>query len=122
MHNTNQAFQKLEEEQYCVTDFQKKVYRATILIPPGKVTTYKLISELLKCNSSQAVGQALKRNPLAPLVPCHRVISTDLTVGGFQGRRSGERIQSKLRLLESEGVTFCNDKLADENMLFKFEV
>lgn len=66
-----------------MTDFQKRVYDALKLIPKGKVTTYKLLGDFVGCRSSQAIGQALTRNPHAPQVPCHRVVKTDGTIGGY---------------------------------------
>lgn len=75
-------------------------------MPRGMVTTYGRLGRVLGCGSSQAVGQALSRNPFAPEVPCHRVVQGDLTLGGFSGRREGEMIEKKRRLLESEGVRF----------------
>jgi len=63
------------------TPFQQRVYSALKLIPHGKVTTYKLLGDFIGCKSAQAIGQALTRNPDAPLVPCHRVIKTDGTIG-----------------------------------------
>ncbi len=65
------------------TPFQQKVYDALMLIPKGKVTTYKLLGNYVGCKSAQAIGQALTRNPDAPGVPCHRVIKTDMTIGGY---------------------------------------
>ncbi len=103
-----------------VTPFQKKVFDATSKIPKGKISTYKLIANFIKCRSAQAVGQALKRNPFAPVVPCHRVISSNLTIGGFGGETSGKKIREKVELLKSEGVKFKNGKIADESMVFNF--
>ena len=53
-------------------------------IPKGKVSTYGALSLLLK-SSPRAVGQALRRNPYAPQVPCHRVVAASLELGGFSG-------------------------------------
>ena len=55
-------------------NFNEKVWQLTKKIPKGKVTTYKLIAQKLKTKAYRAVGQALKRNPHAPKVPCHRVV------------------------------------------------
>ena len=96
-----------------VTVFQKKVYDATSKIPKGKVSTYKLVAEYIGCRSAQAVGQALKRNPFAPEVPCHRVVSSDLTIGGFGGETSGKKIREKIKILKSEGVKFKKGIIAD---------
>ena len=62
-----------------VTPFRQRVYDALCRVPRGRVTTYKLLGEAIGCASSRAIGQALRNNPFAPEVPCHRVIRTDLT-------------------------------------------
>ena len=95
------------------TAFQNRVYAALREIPRGRVTTYKRLAGRLGCRSCRAVGQALKRNPYAPVVPCHRVIASDVTPGGFMGRRDGPALRRKLALLASEGVRFRAGKLAD---------
>ena len=67
----------------------------------------------LGCRSPRAIGQALRANPFAPEVPCHRVIASDLTPGGFQGKISGPALTKKLRLLATEGIHFQNNRLTD---------
>lgn len=89
-----------------VTPFQRAVYDALLRIPVGKVTTYKRLAESIGCHSARAVGQALRRNPFAPQVPCHRVVASDATLGGFEGRRLGAFLKKKRGLLEGEGVVF----------------
>ncbi len=86
--------------------FQQRVYEEVSRVPSGRVTTYKAIAESIGCGSAQAVGQALKRNPSAPIVPCHRVITSQLNIGGYLGDTRGTSIERKLRLLNGEGVTF----------------
>lgn len=88
------------------TPFQLRVYSATRQIPAGKVISYGQLARLIGCGSAQAVGQALRRNPYAPVVPCHRVVSADGCLGGFMGQRDGEQLQRKRALLSSEGITF----------------
>jgi methylated-DNA-[protein]-cysteine S-methyltransferase len=102
------------------TDFEKRVYAAARLIPRGKVSTYKLLAEHVGCGSCRAVGQALRRNPYAPHVPCHRVIASGLAPGGFQGQGRGTAIERKLRLLADEGVRFQDGRLADPSRVFRF--
>ena len=102
------------------TAFEEKVYEATSCIPRGKVSTYRLIGKSIGCNSSQAIGQALRRNPRAPFVPCHRVISTSLMIGGFSGERAGAEIARKLKLLAAEGVQFIDGKLVDPERVHRF--
>jgi methylated-DNA-[protein]-cysteine S-methyltransferase len=100
-----------------VTAFQKKVYDAVSGIPRGRVSTYREIARAIGCGSPRAVGQALKKNPFAPRVPCHRVIASDLTIGGFQGQKVGAAILRKLRLLAKEGVAFRSGRLSDMECL-----
>ena len=88
------------------TPFQQRVYAALRQVPRGRVTTYGRLAGHLGCASAQAVGQALRRNPFAPAVPCHRVIAADLTLGGFCGHREGAELRRKTRLLAEEGVLF----------------
>ena len=95
------------------TAFQARVYTALLTVPSGRVTTYRILGDHLGCTCYQAIGQALRRNPFAPRVPCHRVIASDLTIGGFAGNRSGPDIRRKRRLLAEEGVTFVDGKLAN---------
>ena len=102
------------------TDFQQRVYGAVSLIPRGEVATYGAVAGYISCRSSRAVGQALRHNPFAPRVPCHRVIASDLTIGGFGGSREGAALRRKTSLLASEGVQFVDGKLADPKRLFRF--
>ena len=87
-----------------VTVFSERVYELCSRVPQGKVTTYKAIAMALGGRGYQAVGQALRCNPYAPEVPCHRVVASDGGVGGFMGCRRGDEIGKKVRLLCSEGV------------------
>ena len=96
-----------------ITDFQRRVYDACSRIPRGRVSTYASLAGMLGCRSPRAVGQALRRNPFAPEVPCHRVIRTDLGIGGYSGMTDGGKITRKLRLLAAEGVVFSEGRLAD---------
>ena len=85
-----------------ITPFQKRVYLELLNIPPGETITYGELARRIGCRSPQAVGQALKRNPFAPQVPCHRVVAANGTLGGYNGQRNGEQIELKRKLLEME--------------------
>lgn len=85
-----------------ITDFQRRVYLELLKVPRGSTITYGGLARRIGCRSAQAVGQALKRNPFAPAVPCHRVVASDGSIGGFGGHRDGEYIERKRRLLEQE--------------------
>ena len=88
------------------TSFQMKVYKATSRIPRGKVATYGWVARQIGCRSAQAVGGALRVNPFAPKVPCHRVVASDGSLHGFAGHTSGPLLAKKRRLLKEEGIAF----------------
>jgi len=66
-----------------ITEFQRRVYLEVLKVPAGCTVTYKQLAERIGCRSPQAVGQALKRNPFAPEVPCHRVVGSDGSLTGY---------------------------------------
>jgi methylated-DNA-[protein]-cysteine S-methyltransferase len=84
------------------TPFQRKVWRATMEIPYGQVRSYKWVAERIgKPSACRAVGNALAANQLPVIIPCHRVIRSDGSHGGFGGR--AKNVQTKLLLLSLEG-------------------
>jgi methylated-DNA-[protein]-cysteine S-methyltransferase len=92
-----------------VSLFAGRVYGLLGEIPRGKVTTYGELARALGCGSPRAVGQALRANPFAPGVPCHRVVRSDGALGGYQGEEKGAALRRKESLLREEGVTFLDD-------------
>jgi len=83
-----------------LTPFMRAVYHVVAVIPKGTVMTYANVARAVgKPRAVRAVGTALNRNPFAPAVPCHRVVRSDGTVGGFA---SGSR--AKEVLLRKEGA------------------
>lgn len=104
-----------------VSIFRARIYAIVREIPRGMIATYKAVAARAGCKSCRAVGQALRRNPFAPQVPCHRVIASDLGPGGFCGKRSGAALMRKIGLLELEGVRFRNGRLADPGRIFRFK-
>ena len=101
-----------------VSEFQQRIYNELTYIPRGKVTTYKWLANRVGCGSPRAVGKALSYNLFAPRVPCHRVIASDMTLGGFKGRKTGLALKEKLRLLADEGLCFENGRLSDTKYLY----
>jgi methylated-DNA-[protein]-cysteine S-methyltransferase len=84
------------------TEFQRRVLQATLKVPRGQVATYLEIAKTIgKPKASRAVGQALRRNPIPIVIPCHRVIASDGTLGGYSGVMGDKR---KIKLLKLEGV------------------
>ena len=99
--------------------FAERVYEELRKVPKGKVTTYKKLAEKLGTKAYRAVGSALKNNPYAPEVPCHRVIKSDGKIGGFMGKMSGEEVAKKIVLLRNEGVEIIGGKVDLEKFLIK---
>ena len=84
------------------TKFEQRVWNYLKNIPKGKVKTYKEVAKAIKSpKSARAVANACGKNPYAPKIPCHRVIRSDGSLGGYSGRGG---IKQKLRLLRSEKV------------------
>ncbi|OAD69219.1 hypothetical protein PHYBLDRAFT_116629, partial [Phycomyces blakesleeanus NRRL 1555(-)] len=79
-------------------------------VPKGQVTSYKSLSDSLK-SGPRAVGQALRVNPFMPLpVPCHRVITSNLSIGGFAGGSGDSQLVcNKRSKLIKEGCLFEGD-------------
>lgn len=105
---------------FVVSDFQCRVYRSLMLIPKGKVTSYKALNEFIGCKSPRAIGRALSVNPWSPQVPCHRVIKNDGGIGGFTSSKTRQQwVQKKLLLLKDEDVAF-DDQGFLQNAELKF--
>lgn len=79
------------------TLFQQKVWHELLAIPYGQTTTYGAVAKRINCRSAQAVGQAIHCNPIAIIIPCHRVIGSD---GSLTGYASGLDIKQELLRLE----------------------
>lgn len=97
----NSIRERVQRATY-ITDFQRRVYWALLDVPCGETISYGELARRIGCRSAQAVGQALKRNPFAPEVPCHRVVAADGSLGGYNGKREGEELERKRALLEQE--------------------
>jgi methylated-DNA-[protein]-cysteine S-methyltransferase len=83
-----------------LTPFQRSVLQTARHIPPGTVWTYGQVARAIgRPKASRAVGQALGRNPLPIVIPCHRVIASDGSLGGYSG---GGGLTSKRLLLGLE--------------------
>jgi len=88
-------------------NFKNKVYQATQAIPKGKVATYGQLAKFAgNPKAARAVGVFMKNNPDAPIVPCHRVVSSDGKLTGYSGVGG---ITQKRKMLLDEGVCFKND-------------
>lgn len=84
------------------TEFQEKVWKELLNIPYGETRTYKELAERVNCMKGyRAVGGALNENPLAIIIPCHRVIGSDGKLTGFAG---GVDLKGKLLQLEQSNM------------------
>ena len=84
----------------CGTDFQQKTWMQLEAIPFGQTRTYKDLAVAIS-SSPRAIGGACRRNPVAVIVPCHRVVSVS-GAGGYAGDTAGQNLQVKNWLLEHE--------------------
>jgi methylated-DNA-[protein]-cysteine S-methyltransferase len=96
------------KQERLTPSFTEKCYQLVARIPHGKVTTYKLIANALGSNAYRAVGTAMKNNPDAPKVPCHRVIATNGALGGY-----AYGAQKKAALLRAEGIVIKNGHICN---------
>ena len=84
------------------TKFQKKVWNYLKTIRKGTVKTYKQVAIAInRPKSARAVANAVGKNPFAPKIPCHRVIRSDGSLGGYSGKGG---VKTKKILLKREGI------------------
>eukprot|EP00043_Microstomoeca_roanoka_P009229 m.87952 g.87952 ORF g.87952 m.87952 type:complete len:144 (+) comp14521_c1_seq2:325-756(+) len=114
-HNVLFSLSQLLHFPVCGT---ARVFELVRRVPPGKVTTYGRVAAALHCGSARAIGQAMRHNPYgqsryqppypAQMVPCHRVIASDLSLGGFSGQTdpTSKELCNKVKFLRQEGVKF----------------
>ncbi|MGQ9530053.1 MAG: methylated-DNA--[protein]-cysteine S-methyltransferase [Candidatus Bathycorpusculaceae bacterium] len=84
--------------------YTRKVIETTLLIPTGYVTSYGAIAKAVG-GSPRAVGNVMAANPFAPLVPCHRVVRSDFTLGGYGGG-----LNVKLQILKRERRDYASER------------
>ena len=94
--------QKFNLEMKYLPPYQGKVLKFLLYVPVGYVTTYGALAKV--CGGSpRAVGQAMARNPMPLLIPCHRVVRSDMSLGGF-----GYGIKTKWEILKREDRGYEN--------------
>ena len=100
------------ESSTSLTPFRKQTLTLLCRIPTGRWSTYQAMSDYITATShktcARAVGNAMRNNPFAPEVPCHRILSSDGSIGGFKGDwgAEGKYAGQKRELLREEGVKF----------------
>jgi len=84
----------MKKQEGELTDFQWRVLKVTSKIPLGQTRSYKWVAEQIgNPKAVRAVGQALRRNPYPIIIPCHRVIKEDGTLGGYAGGSSKRKAE-----------------------------
>jgi methylated-DNA-[protein]-cysteine S-methyltransferase len=93
--------------------FQLSVLKEEHAIPRGKTSSYGRIANRLNSRAFRAVGSALAQNPFPIVIPCHRAVRSDRTLGGYQGG-----FDMKRRILSMEGIEFdSKDRVLPEHFL-----
>lgn len=102
-----------------MTPLQLKIYTLLQRVPEGMVTTYKELAKAAGTNAYRAVGQFMRHNPRSFMtctdqnlrIPCHRVVASDGSIGGFIGDTHGIHIKHKISLLKLEGIHVRSNKI-----------
>ena len=103
LHGELQDFQDIDLDLDGVGPFARQVYEGARKIPAGRTMTYgALATDLDRPTAPRAVGQALGKNPVPLIIPCHRVLSSGKMPGGFSAHGG---VTTKARLLAIEGAT-----------------
>ena len=92
-------------------NLEQQVYKKLTQVPQGKVTTYGELAKAVGLkNGQRIIGQIMKKNPYPVIIPCHRVVKSDSTVGGYA---YGGDI--KTNMLQKEGLKIHDGKILDWN-------
>jgi len=103
LHGDVQDFLDIVVDLDATGPFARQVYEAVRKIPAGRTKSYgELAAEMSRPTASRAVGQALGRNPIPLIIPCHRVLASGRKPGGFSAHGG---VETKAKLLEIEGAT-----------------
>tara|TARA_E500000331_G_C17029151_1_gene614358 strand:+ start:272 stop:577 length:306 start_codon:yes stop_codon:yes gene_type:complete len=99
--------------------FNEKCYDLLKKIPKGRISTYKEIAIALNTKAYRAVGNAMANNPNPIIVPCHRVVKSDGSIGRYSYK---DGIATKIDLLKKEGVSIKKGKVVKfKDTVYKFD-
>jgi len=103
LHGDAQEFLDIAVDLDATGPFARQVYDAARKIPAGRTRSYgELAADMNRPTASRAVGQALGRNPVPLIIPCHRVLASGKKPGGFSAHGG---LETKAKMLEIEGAT-----------------
>jgi len=96
---------------------EEKIYQKLLQVPYGYVTTYGELAKSINLkNGQRVIGQIMKKNPFPIIIPCHRVVKSDGTIGGY-----AYGTKRKKHMLSKEGLKINDNKILDfEKNLFRF--
>lgn len=103
--------------------YSRRVLSFLLMVPVGYVTTYGALAKAAG-GGARAVGQVMRANPFAPLIPCHRVVRSDFSLGGYGGEVAGEGVKMKYAILQREdrGFKEATKIKVDDSVLSVFPV
>jgi len=98
-------------------NLEQKVYKKLLEVPKGKITTYSELSKAVGIKNGQRfIGNVMNKNPYPAIIPCHRVVKSDGSIGGYT---YGKKVKTKM--LTQEGVKIKHGKVIDWNKrLYRF--
>ncbi len=98
-------------------NLDEKVYKKLLQVPKGKITTYGELAKAVGLqNGQRAIGKIMNKNPYPVIIPCHRVVSSNGTIGGYA---FGQDV--KTNMLVKEGIKIYNRKILDfEKIIYRF--
>lgn len=103
-----------------LTEFQREVLTAQFNTKKGTINSYASLAKAVnRPKAYRAVGSALARNPFPIIIPCHRTIKSDRTIGGFGGYKTG--LNSKQILLEIEGIEVEGRRILSESHILSLD-
>jgi methylated-DNA-[protein]-cysteine S-methyltransferase len=118
IYDGNDVSQRFPLATEQLSSYTQKVLKAASLIPTGYVTSYGAIAKAAG-GSPRAVGRVMASNPFAPIVPCHRVVSSDFTLGGYGG---GLTAKLEFLIREKRGYTSAREISVGDKKLQVFPV
>ena len=102
------------------TPFQRKVLEAEFKTKKGTINTYKDLAKAVGSPKAyRSVGTALSKNPYPIIIPCHRTVKSDRTIGGFGGVAEG--LESKKILLELDGLMIQDKKVVGDSPIIALD-
>jgi methylated-DNA-[protein]-cysteine S-methyltransferase len=109
---TRKCFKVFVIEYFMQKSFNERCYEQLKKVPRGAVTTYSAIAKALGSKAYRAVGTAMKKNPHKD-APCHRVVSSDGSIGGYNGG-----VAMKIKRLKEEGVVVKDGRVVNFRMIY----